>query len=232
MIRVSSPHPPSQAACLAIPHELWRLTDGMIRAGALSSPEMALDLFPPVETIRCCDVQHDVGTAVVLRCLDNGRDFPSATPPQALASAMLAFLSAMPDPLVAASAMAAVETELAAAHSSPALWGESFLSSLSPARHNTFLYIVSFLHEVAKAGRPMGLRPQSLASSICTALCYAETGLSGQEGSGGGNGESPVGSPLGQGSRVGVGTGAIKPSLYHYQTVFRDILVFFIVASR
>lgn len=72
---------------------------------------------------------------------------------------MMAFLSALPEPLVPAAAVAPVESELAARGGSGAggpgqgqrqgtrgspggAWGENFLRALSPAQHNTFLYVV------------------------------------------------------------------------------------------
>ncbi|CAM9192473.1 unnamed protein product [Discosporangium mesarthrocarpum] len=220
-----------EATRLAIPHELWRLTGGMVRAGALGNPVVARGLFPPAEATPCHSCP-DSNTVAVLRCLDTGDDFPSAIPAQALASAMLAFLSALPEPIVSASAMAAVETGLAA-HATSASWGQRFLSALSPARHNTFLYVVAFLHEVAMAGRPAGLRPQTLAFSMSSALCFAEDGVGGLWGiggaGGGGGGEtSPPGSPN-QARRSKGGEGK---SWQHYQMIFRDILVFFISPPR
>lgn len=67
---------------------------------------------------------------------------------------MMAFLSALPESLIPVAAVAAVESELAAhrasgGNSSSAgaggsaggAWGDKFLRVLSPAQHNTFLYV-------------------------------------------------------------------------------------------
>lgn len=86
------------------------------------------------------------------RCLDAGSEFPSSIPLPALVSAMMAFLSALPESLIPVEAVAAVESELAAHRSSGGssggaggsaggAWGDKFLRVLSPAQHNTFLYV-------------------------------------------------------------------------------------------
>lgn len=65
---------------------------------------------------------------------------------------MMAFLSALPEPVVPAAAVVAVESELAAHRASGGsgqgaggtaggAWGDKFLRVLSPAQHNTFLYV-------------------------------------------------------------------------------------------
>lgn len=67
---------------------------------------------------------------------------------------MMAFLSSLPEPVVPAAAVVAVESELAAHRASGGsgqgaggpgtaggAWGDKFLRALSPAQHNTFLYV-------------------------------------------------------------------------------------------
>lgn len=87
------------------------------------------------------------------RCLDAGSEFPPSIPLPALVSAMMAFLSALPESLIPVAALMAVESELAAHRSSGGgggsgaggsaggAWGDKFLRVLSPAQHNTFLYV-------------------------------------------------------------------------------------------
>lgn len=101
--------------------------------------------------MSCCASPHAI-SIVLNRCLDAGSEFPSTTQLPALVSAMMAFLSALPEPLVPASAVLAVESELAAHRASDGsvqgaggtaggAWRDKFLRALSPAQHNTFLYV-------------------------------------------------------------------------------------------
>lgn len=94
-------------------------------------------------------------TLIVLvwyRCLDTGSEFPASVAGQALVSAILAFLGALPEPVVPVAAVKVVESELAAHRASGRAtgagagsightWGEIFLRALSPVQHNTFLYV-------------------------------------------------------------------------------------------
>ncbi|CAM9113698.1 unnamed protein product [Ectocarpus sp. 13 AM-2016] len=175
----------SQAARLGIPVELWRLVDSVIGSGALQTAEGAAELFPPVETAMPPDVPLDDQTAAVLRCLDAGSEFPPSIERPALVSAILAFLSSLPEPVVPVAAVKAVESELSAHRVSGAsgqgaggtaggAWGETFLRALSPSQNNTFLYVASFLREVARAGRSAGLRSGPLACFACDSLCFPD----------------------------------------------------------
>lgn len=67
-------------------------------------------------------------------------------------TAILAFLGALPEPVVPLAAVKAVASELAAHRASGRAtgsgagaightWGEIFLRALSPVQHNVFLYI-------------------------------------------------------------------------------------------
>lgn len=81
------------------------------------------------------------------RCLDMDSDFPPSLPLEAFASSVMIFLSALPEPLVPLSAVTAVESALSAHRADDdaggsGAWTAGFLRALSPARHNTFLYIV------------------------------------------------------------------------------------------
>eukprot|EP00903_Cladosiphon_okamuranus_P010739 g10150.t1 len=175
----------SQAARLGIPTEVWRLVDSVVEGGALQTAEGAAELFPPAEVPMPSDIPLDDDTAAVLRCLDAGSEFPSTIQLPAMVSAMMAFLSALPEPLVPAAAVVVVESELAAHRVSGSsqgaggtaggAWGDKFLKALSPAQHNTFLYVAGFLREVAMAGRSAGLRPGALASFACDSLCFQDT---------------------------------------------------------
>lgn len=87
------------------------------------------------------------------RCLDAGSEFPPSIQRPALVSAMLAFLSSLPEAVVPVAAVKAVESELAAHRvvsgasgrgaggAAGGAWGETFLRALSPSQHNTFLYV-------------------------------------------------------------------------------------------
>lgn len=86
------------------------------------------------------------------RCLDAGSEFPPSIQLPALVSAMMAFLSALPEPVIPAAAVVSVESELAVHRASSGsgqgaggaaggAWGDKFLRVLSPAQHNTFLYV-------------------------------------------------------------------------------------------
>lgn len=99
---------------------------------------------------------HDLATTCALdacsfRCIDTDSEFPHTLPGSAFAFGLLAFLSGLPEPVIPLSAVAAVESALAARRVDGAwetdgeadgAWTVAFLRALSPARHNTFLYIV------------------------------------------------------------------------------------------
>ncbi|CAM9504238.1 unnamed protein product [Laminaria digitata] len=253
--QLSSKHG-SQAGRLGIPIVLWRLVDAVIRGGALLDANDAAALFPPGQIAPPPDTPLDEQTAAVLRhvgfllqCLDTGTEFAPSTPPVAFITALMALLSALPDPVIPVAAVAAVESELAAKVASAGgggggggsggqtaggVWGQKFLRALSPAQHNTFLYVAGFLREVANAGRSAGLRPGPLASFACDALCFKDTPWLGSMVTNANNATNANTSTTTSSSTVGGGghTGVNGTPWQYHREVFRAVLTSFVSATR
>jgi len=132
---------------LGVPKEVWRLVDHLFRGG-MEEPDLFI-------------VGGETGEMFMIReSLDTGRDFPSDVSPLSVGSALLEFLLALPEPLIAPEHYPAVELD----EQNVRPWSRRFLENLPVPSYNLFVYLMSFFREllVHKINR---LTPAKLAAT-------------------------------------------------------------------
>mmetsp|Transcript_4471 Transcript_4471/g.10088 ORF Transcript_4471/g.10088 Transcript_4471/m.10088 type:complete len:903 (+) Transcript_4471:187-2895(+) len=153
--------PPPQAvgavAQMDIPKELWRLVDALWSGGALQEK----DLF---------NSKGDAAEVAAIRgSLDSGEPLPSCSA-HSVCEALVAFLAALPQPLLPADAYPSSEIppELMRA------FCRKFLDDLPPLNFNAFVCVLSFLREVLVEANFNRCTPLLLANSCVSCMLYPE----------------------------------------------------------
>ena len=183
----SSPSGPVPAGTgkgmLAVPKEMWRLVDALLRRSALGARGLFLR---PGDPTQC---------AAAREALDTGTSIPSSVGPLALAHTLLQLLASLREPLIPCPLFPG--PDFTAGHVAP--YCAMLVRRLTPVRFNCLIYLLAFARECLSPAHAAlnGATVETLAfvlSRVCMrGVAHDAIGL--LDGVGGGEGEGTTEAP-------------------------------------
>ncbi|GBG34153.1 Inositol polyphosphate 5-phosphatase, putative [Hondaea fermentalgiana] len=153
---------------LRLPKELWWLCNFLWNFDLLKVSQifvMSARLANP-DKLRAVRRAIDAGHELVPEDEDGASVTASHAMAHAVATIIIEFLQALPEPVVPFALFPRFDME----NQSMDVWGRRFLDQLPPLNHNVFIYIITFLREIVKCRPYNDIKPSDLAAVFAHVL--------------------------------------------------------------